>query len=99
MPTLTIDLQEGFENDRVELWLDGERAWASDEVTTNLSISLAASVPLEVEAGEAEVWVSLPKRSVDALLTLVVDGDRHLAASVDDSGVRLEQLAEPPYYL
>ena len=99
MPTLTIDLQEGFEGDRVEVWLDGERAWEADEVTTNLSVSLAASVPLEVELGEAEVWVSLPERSVDALTTLVVDGDRHLAANVDDSGVRLEELAERPYYL
>ena len=99
MPTLTIDLQDGFESDRVEVWLDGERVWESGDVTTNLSVSLAASVPLEVEFGEAEVWVSLPERSVDALLTLVVDGDRHLAASVDQSGVRLEQLAERPYYL
>ena len=99
MPTLTIDLQEGFESDRVEVWLDGKRAWESDGVTTNLSISLAASVPLEVEPGEAEVWVSLPGRSVDALLTLAVDDDRHLAANVDESGLRLEELAERPYYL
>ena len=99
MATLTIDLQEGFESDRVEVWLDGERAWESDEVTTNLAVSLAASVPLEVEPGEAEVWVSLPRRMVDALLTVVVDGDEHLAANLDESGVRLEQLAERPYYL
>ena len=99
MPTLTIDLQEGFESDRVEVWLDGKRAWEADEVTTNLSISLAASVPLEVAPGEVEVWISLPERSVDALTTLAVDGDRQLAANVDEAGVQLEELAERPYYM
>ena len=99
MPTVTVDLQEGFENDTVEVSLGGESRWRGDSVTTNLAVSLAASVPLEVEAGESEVRVTVPSRGLDATLPLDAKQDVHVAANVEGGALRLEQLAERPYYL
>ena len=99
MPTVTIDLQDGFDGDRVELWAGGERVWESDEVTTNLAVSLAASVPLELEQGETELKVVVPRRSVEGTLPLMVEADAHVSANLDEFGVQLQELAEPPYYL
>ena len=99
MPTVTIDLQDGFEHDRVEVWAGGARIWESDEVTTNLAVSLAASVPLELEPGETELRVLVPGGSVEGTLPLMVEADAHVSANLDQFGVQLQELAEPPYYL
>jgi hypothetical protein len=99
VPTLTVDLQEGFQDDVVEVSLGGESLWRGDSVTTNVVVSLAASVPLEVDAGERELRVTVPSRGLDAALRLDVADDVTVAANVADGGLRLEPLAERPYYL
>ena len=99
MATLTVDLQEGFEGDAVEVFVDGERRWSENEVTTNIAVSLAASVPLEVPDGPVNVHVAMPGRGLEAGLGLEASGEVHLAANVADGRLRLEQLAERPYYL
>jgi hypothetical protein len=99
VPTVTVDLQEGFEEDSVEVWLGGECRWRGDSVTTNLVISLAASVPLDVEPGEHELRVTVPSRRLDTTLRVDVVGDVSLAANVEEGRLRLERLRERPYYL
>lgn len=99
MPTVTVDLQDGFDDDVVEVWLGGERRWREDSVTTNLAISLAASVPLEAEAGESELRVAMPSRGVEAAQQLAVEQDVTVAVNLADDGLRLEPLGERPYYL
>jgi|SRR5688500_11939303 hypothetical protein len=99
MPTVTVDLQEGFEDDIVEVWLGDERRWREEGVTTNLAIALAASVPLEAEAGESELRVAVPSRGVEATQRLAVEQDVTVAANLADDGLSLEPLSEGPYYL
>ena len=99
MATLTVDLQEGFEGDEVEVFVDGERRWREDGVTTNVAISLAASVPLDVPDGSANVRVAVPARGLEAELAVDAAGEIHLAVNVAGGQLRLEQLAERPYYL
>jgi hypothetical protein len=99
MPTVTVDLQEGFEDDVVEVWLGGEHRWREEAVTTNLAIALAASVPLEAEAGESELRVAVTSRGVEATQRLAVEQDVTVAVNLADGSVRLEPLAERPYYL
>ena len=99
MATLTVDLQEGFDGDAVEVFVDGERRWREEAVTTNVAVSLAASVPLEVPDGPADVRVAVPGRGLEAQLAVEGVGEVHLAANVADDGLRLERLAERPYYL
>ena len=97
--TLRIDLQGGFENDTVELLVDEELRWREEAVTTNLSIDLAASVPLDVPEGPADVRIVLPDRGIEQTVEALVAGEAYVVARVEGGRLVVEQLAEAPYYL
>ena len=99
MATLRIDLQGGFENDTVEIWLDEELRQREDGVTTNLSVDLASSVPLVVPDGPADVRIALPERGLEETVEALVAGDTYVTARIENGRLVVEQLAEAPYYL
>ena len=99
MATLRIDLQGGFDRDTVEIWIDEERRWREESVTTKFTLDLAASVPLEVPDGPTDVRVVLPEKAIEQGLEALVAGETYVVARVDNDRLQLEQLAEAPYYL
>ena len=99
MGTLRIDLQGGFDRDPVEIWVDEERRWREEAVTTKFTLDLAASVPLEVPDGPVDVRVVLPQQGVEQTMEALVAGETYVVARVEDDQLVLEQLAEAPYYL
>ena len=99
MATLRIDLQGGFDRDAVEIWVDEERRWREDTVTTKFTLDLAASVPLEVPDGPVDVRVVLPERGIEQAVEALVAGESYVVARVENDRLELEQLAEAPYYL
>lgn len=99
MGTLRIDLQGGFDRDPVEIWVDEERRWREEAVTTKFTLDLAASVPLEVPDGPVDVRVVLPEQGVEQTVEALVAGETYVVARVEDDMLVLEQLAEAPYYL
>lgn len=99
MGTLRIDLQGGFDRDPVEIWVDEERRWREEAVTTKFTLDLAASVPLEVPDGPVDVRVVLPEQGVEQTVEALVAGETYVVARVEDEMLVLEQLAEAPYYL
>ena len=98
MATLRIDLQGGFDSDTVELWVDEERRWRGEAVTTKFTLDLAASVPLEVADGPADVRVVLPERGIEQVLEALLAGDTYVVVRVENDRLELEQLAQAPYY-
>ena len=99
MGTLRIDLQGGFDSDTVEIWVDEEQRWRGEAVTTKFTLDLAASVPLEVPDGPADVRVVLPGRGIEQALEALVAGESYVVARVENDRLQLEQLADAPYYL
>jgi hypothetical protein len=97
--TLRIDLQGGFDRDAVEIWVDEERRWRQDAVTTKFTLDLAASVPLEVPEGPVDIRVVLPERGIEQSVEALVAGDTYIVARVENDRLVVEQLAESPYYL
>lgn len=69
MPAITLDLQEGFAGETVEVRLDGREVWRG-EVRTDWSIGLAERVELDVPASGGTVRVVVPSRraSIDLIL-------------------------------
>lgn len=67
MPAITLDLQEGFAGEAVEVRLDGAPVWRG-EVRTDWSIGLAERVEIEVPAGGGTIAVAVPSR--DAAIDL-----------------------------
>jgi hypothetical protein len=94
-----IDLQGGFDRDAVEIWVDEERRWREDAVTTKFTLDLAASVPLEVPDGPADIRVVLPAQGIEQSVEALVAGEAYIVVRVEDDRIVLEQLAEAPYYL
>ena len=86
--TLRIDLQGGFDRDTVEIWVDEERRWRGETVTTKFTLDLAASVPLEVPDGAADVRVTLPERGIEQVLEALVAGETYIVVRVEND--RLE---------
>ena len=99
MATLRIDLQGGFDTDAVEIWIDEERRWREDAVTTKFTLDLAASVPLEVPEGPVDVRVVLPERGIEQTVDALAAGDTYIVGRVENDRLVLEQLARSPYYL
>ena len=100
MGTLRIDLQGGFWEDTVEIWLDEELRHREDGVTTRtLQVDLAASIPLEVPDGPVDVRIVLPAKGLEETIEAIVAGDTYVTARIEDGRLVAEQLAEAPYYL
>jgi hypothetical protein len=71
MPVLHIDLREGFKQDDVILRLDDREAVRRSGVTTDLTISHAASFAVEAPAGPSTLRIDVPKQHVSS--STVVD--------------------------
>lgn len=60
MPTLHIELQEGFQDDAVEVRVNGAEVLRNGHVKTRLQTGFAAAASVEVDAGSVAVEVALP---------------------------------------
>jgi antitoxin (DNA-binding transcriptional repressor) of toxin-antitoxin stability system len=96
---LTIEFQEGFEGDEVVCTVDGREVARLPAVRTNLAISRADSVTVEVPDGPATVGIALPARGLRT--DVQVDPREHRYVLVDLEGGRLVATAtgEMPRYM
>ncbi|HEX6070509.1 MAG TPA: hypothetical protein VFZ18_11815 [Longimicrobiaceae bacterium] len=100
MPTLHVDLREGFDGDTVVVEADGRELYRKSGVKTNYSIGLADRVTAEVAAGDVRVDVTLPERGLRSSVALTVSGPATLAFSLDPGGALTGREVEAsPRYL
>ena len=97
MPKLEIHLADGFENDDVELRINGKTAAHHDRLSTNYSIGLAAQTDLEVPAGPSRVEIIL-KGKPAVSKELHVEADTYLIIRKQDGNLQIESTNEPPAY-
>jgi hypothetical protein len=95
--TLRIDLQDGFEGDAVEIWVDEELRHREEAARTIAGI--AASIPLDVPQGPADVRIVVAERGLEETVETIVAGETYVVARIDGGRLEAEQLAEAPYYL
>jgi hypothetical protein len=99
MATLAIHLQDGFSGDTVVVSVDGEEVARREGVTTDLRLSRADVVEIEVADGESTVAIALPDRGLSAELALPLAGEVVVAANVREGRLELGVLEEQQYYL
>jgi hypothetical protein len=100
MPTLHVDLREGFDGDTVVVEAAGRELYRKSGVKTNYSIGLADRVTAEVPAGDVRVEVTLPERGLRGSVALTVSGPAALAFSLDPAGALTGREVEAsPRYL
>lgn len=97
MPAITLDLQEGFAGETVEVRLDGREVWRG-EVRTDWSIGLAERVQVEVPAGGGAVSVTVPSRPASIDLVLKPGEAPVLGVSLIGGGLVSRRSDEPFRY-
>jgi hypothetical protein len=73
MPTLRVDLQEGFQDDTVTVWVGDEELQRS-HVSTRLQTGYAGSLEVQVQEGAADVEVALPSRGTSKSIPVAFGG-------------------------
>jgi hypothetical protein len=99
MPKLRIDLQDGFMNDTVEIWLNNQRVARYEGVSTDLRISLAQSHELELPQGDYHAEIRLPVRAMSAGMDLPLYQDLYLGVSVNGNRIILRLQTENFIYM
>ncbi len=99
MPRLSIELQDGFADDTVVIRVDVEEAAREEGARTNLAISRAGSVDVEVPDQPVTVEISVPTQGIEASVT--ADPGRHRYVLVNARGGRLDAVpsADMPFYM
>jgi hypothetical protein len=96
---LTIELQDGFEDDEVVCTVDGREVARLTGVRTNLAISRADSVTVEVPDGPATVGVALPARGLATEVAVDAAGHRYVVVNAGPSGLVATATADMPRYM
>jgi hypothetical protein len=89
MPTLKIDLQEGFDGDHVIVEVDGRVVLDKDGVRTRMQVGLAESLQVETGA-QAQVLARLPEKGCERTETVPVQEKPNLGIFVNDEGVHFK---------
>ena len=61
---MRVDLQDGFDKDHVELYVNGRKRIEAGGVTSKRTLGLALSTQIEVPAGTIEVEIRIPTRQL-----------------------------------
>ena len=94
---LHVELQEGFDDDRVEVTIGGSR-FEFPSLRTRYQIGLADVIDVEVPAGEVDVRVALPDRSLEARSGYTPDAETWLAVNLVSGVVEFTWSDEPFFY-
>jgi hypothetical protein len=99
MPTLHVDLQEGFAGDSVVLALDGVEVARRDGVSTRNQIGLATSINLDVAAQVVSLKIDVPTRQLAATVEVDPHATPHVGVSIEAGQLVLQPQGEPFRYL
>ena len=86
MPTLRVDLQEGFRDDTVIVRVDGSEAARKTGVTTRPSAGVAESFEVQTAKDEASIEIEVPTRKQSASAELRVSQHPYLGVFFEADG-------------
>jgi hypothetical protein len=61
---MRVDLQDGFDKDHVEIYVNGAAVLAEEGVTSRRQLGLALSTEIEVPAGALEIEIRIPTQNI-----------------------------------
>ena len=95
MGNLHVALQDGFENDTVEVRVNGRKVYERDGVTTMTQISLADAFDVDID-GPVDLEITLPGRHVSTMVPLPAQpGGAYISVSVSGDAL-VHRLTEEP---
>jgi hypothetical protein len=83
MPTLRVDLQEGFSGDTVEIEIDGAPKVVKRFVTTRMQIGFADYITFDLAAGPHRLSLRMPERGATDSQTINLQQDAHVGVGLE----------------
>lgn len=100
-----FDFQHGFANDTIILKVNGKEVLKKDDLSTDLRISLAESITIEVPNGQTKLEIIVPTKNLSLSKTIMVDLEsKYIGISIINSEtknpeLKITELNQQPYYL
>jgi hypothetical protein len=79
---ISIDLQEGFNNDKVEILINGAMLYEKENVSTRYQIGLADRFEADIAGSQAEIEINLPEKKINKKITLSLDRNIYIGFSI-----------------
>jgi hypothetical protein len=90
MPTIRIDLQDGFAGDTIVVRAGEHEIFRGDGVRTSRLLGFAHSVSADVPWGRLPISVDVPSRGLQGQTTVDVNGEVYLGVSISPEGVAFQ---------
>jgi len=84
---LSVDLQEGFDNDTVIIRLNGQEVYREDGVATMRVLGLADTFSTAAEPGPATLEVVVESRGLAQTIPLEIGDHTHVGLSIVKGGI------------
>ena len=97
MQSLSVHLEDGFDNDEVIVWIDDKAAHRLLEVTSQLLLGYARIVECGVSGPSARIRIEVVSRGLQAETTVPAAGA--VVASIRGNELELRHHEEAPGYL
>ncbi|MFY9558759.1 MAG: hypothetical protein WAQ52_00860 [Terriglobales bacterium] len=95
MPILHIDLRDGFNNDDVILYLNDREAARQSGVTTDLTISHAATIDVPAPEGPCTLRIDVPRQHISSRVQVNAADSPYVAIFLRDGAAQFHKLQEP----
>lgn len=100
LAVLTIDMQDGFKDDRVAVKVNGREVLNRKSVNTKFQIGFAESAAAEIGEGRASIDILVPSKNLSRSIEVDITGPLFLGISLDPAdGIDLRVSTEPFGYL
>jgi hypothetical protein len=94
MPTLHVDLRDGFDHDDVILYLNNRESARRSDVTTNLTISHAAALDVPAPEGRCALRIDIPRQNISSSVDVDPAETPYVAILVREGRVEFHKLKE-----
>ena len=85
---MRIDLQEGFSDDVVEIYVNGTKVLEKEGVTTKRMLGLALSSEIEVPDGALDIEVRVPTKNLAKTFSVASSDTSNLGISIQNGELK-----------
>ena len=89
MPSMRIDLQEGFSNDAVEVYVNGTKVLEKEGVTTKRMLGLALSSKIDVPDGAFAIEIKVPTKNLAKTFSVESFDTANLGVSIHNGELKI----------
>jgi len=87
LPVLTIDLQDGYDDDAVVILVDGEEKYRNSSLKTDYAIGLTVSIQIRLPEGTVKLTINIPTHKLHADKRLDVDADIFVGVNIVNGAI------------